>query len=56
MESPEGTIPATGRKINIDACMAVTVEGEQIKESHQYFDLMTMMQQLGAVPEPAAAT
>ena len=56
MESPEGTIPATGRKINLDACIAVTVENGEIKESHQYFDLMTMMQQLGVVPEPAAAT
>ena len=56
MESPEGTIPATGRKITLEACIAATVENGKITEAHQYFDMMTMMQQLGLVPEPTAAS
>ena len=56
MESAEGTIPATGRKIKLDGCIIATVEDGKITEEHQYFDLMTLMQQIGVVPQPAATT
>ncbi len=56
MESPIGTIPASGRQVEVPACMTVTALGGEITEAHHYFDLMTMLAQIGAVPEPAAAT
>ncbi len=47
MQSPKGEIPATGKSIEMRACQIVEVEGGKAKSMRQYFDMMTMMQQLG---------
>ena len=47
MQSPKGQIPATGKSIEIRACQIVEVEGGKAKSMRHYFDMMTMMQQLG---------
>ena len=49
---PTGTISATGKRIQVPATMVVTTEGGKIKENHHYFDMMTLLQQIGAVPQP----
>jgi steroid delta-isomerase-like uncharacterized protein len=54
MEGPDGAIPATGRQITMEASMHVWVRDGKIRESHQYFDLLTMLTQIGAVPAPTA--
>jgi steroid delta-isomerase-like uncharacterized protein len=50
LETPGGTIPATGRRVTLPAVQVVVVSGGKVRETRHYFDLMGMLQQLGAVP------
>lgn len=53
---PDGTVvPATGRSIEIPAVNLHVVQGGRIVRQDHYFNAMTMLVQLGAVPAPAAA-
>ena len=47
MQTPGGEIPATGKSIEMRACQSIEIEGGKAKSMRQYFDMMTMMQQLG---------
>ena len=47
MQTPNGEIPATGKSFEVRACQIIEIEGRQIKSIWHYFDMMTMMQQLG---------
>ena len=51
LQGPTGTIPASGKRQETRAAMVFTFEGDRIKESHQYFDLMTLLRQIGALPQ-----
>ena len=46
MES--GEIAPTGRSIEIRACQVIELAGSQTRSIRQYFDIATMMRQLGA--------
>ncbi|MBI1885983.1 MAG: ester cyclase [Chloroflexi bacterium] len=50
LTGPAGTIPPSGKRQTTRAAFIVMIEGDQIKESHQYFDMMTLLQQIGAAP------
>ena len=52
LAGPAGTIPASGKRVTVRAANVITFAGEKIKENHNYFDLMTILQQIGAVPQP----
>ena len=43
-------IPATGRTINIGQISILRIRGEQITEIREEADMLTLMQQLGAIP------
>jgi len=47
LQTPKGSIPATGKRIEIRACNVFEVAGEQVRTQRQYFDMATMLQQLG---------
>ncbi len=47
---PGGTIPASGKRHVTRAALIATIQGDKIKESHHYFDMMTLLQQIGAAP------
>lgn len=51
MTGPGGTIPASGKRQVTRAAFICTIEGGRIKESHQYFDMMALLQQLGAAQQ-----
>ncbi len=51
LAGPGGTIPPSGKRQVTRAAFIATVEGDKIKQSHQYFDMMTLLQQLGAAPQ-----
>ena len=51
LETPAGTIPASGKRQETPAAMFFTFEGGKIKQSHQYFDSMTLLMQIGAQPK-----
>ncbi len=47
LQMPKGAIAATGNRIEIRACVVTEIAGEKAKLQRQYFDMATMMQQLG---------
>lgn len=50
LEGPFGTIPPTNKAGSISASMNVRVEDGKIAEVHHYFDLLSMLSQLGIAP------
>lgn len=49
LQTATGQIPPTGKKIDIRACQVVEVADGKVTTMRHYFDMMTMLQQLGAV-------
>jgi steroid delta-isomerase-like uncharacterized protein len=48
-------IPATGRPIRVDAISILRIEDGRIAEHRCVWDTLGLLQQIGAVPAPAAA-
>lgn len=48
LQTPTGTIPASNKPIEMQACQVVQVEGGKIKSLSHYFDMLTMLTQIGA--------
>ncbi len=48
LHMPTGDIAPSGRRINLKAAQVFEVEGERIREAHHYFDLTSLLQQIGA--------
>ncbi len=55
LATPAGEIPATGKKMSVAAVQIVETSNGKITEARHYFDLMTMLAQLGVVPAAAHA-
>ena len=52
LEQPDGTkIPATGKSVEMNACQVAEFENGKMTKSTQYYNMMTMMAQLGLMPE-----
>src|SRR5215210_8454933 len=47
---PKGTVPATVKQQTTRASWVLNFDGGKIKESRHYFDMLSMMQQLGILP------
>ncbi len=47
----EGTVPASGKHQRTPAALVYTFAGDKVKESHQYFDSLTLLKQIGAQPK-----
>ena len=56
LETPSGPVAATGRRVDIPFCEVFEVRGGKIARSRTYFDVATMMGQLGVVAPAASAT
>ncbi len=52
--TPDGDVEPTGRHQTSRACVVLVFDGDRVKESHQYFDSMSLMQQLGMLESPAS--
>jgi len=48
LQTPNGEIPATGKKIELRAVQVVDVANDRVKSVRQYFDMGTLLQQIGA--------
>ena len=55
LEGAGGTISASGKRVRVRAVQVLTFEGEKLKENHHYFDMLGLLQQIGAVPQPQPA-
>lgn len=47
LQTPNGEIPATGKKIELRACQVVEVANDRVKSIRQYFDMGTLLEQIG---------
>ena len=50
LAGPGGTIPASGKRQVTHSAWVFHVDGDRIKESRNYFDMLSLLQQLGALP------
>jgi hypothetical protein len=51
LEGPGGqTIPAPNKPVRLTFCGVGRIEGGEIAEEHNFFDLLGMMAQLGVAP------
>jgi len=48
MQTPKGPIAPTGKRIDVRACIVMEMAGEKAKLQRHYWDLGTLMQQIGA--------
>jgi predicted ester cyclase len=56
MEGPTGEeMPPSGKQARVKACQVFEVEDGRVKSTRHYFNLMTVMSQLGAGAPGAAA-
>ena len=55
LQTPTGAIPASNKPIELPACEVFRVEGEKIKSSSHYFDMLTLLTQIGAMQSAAPA-
>ena len=49
LQTPTGALPPSGNKINIRACQVVDVADGKVQAVRHYFDMATLLQQLGAL-------
>ncbi len=49
LETPGGTVPPTGKSHATHGAWVMTFEGEKLRESRNYFDMLQMLQQVGAM-------
>ncbi len=47
LQTPNGTIPPTGKKINVRACQVCQFSRDKIQNMRHYFDMATLLKQLG---------
>jgi len=48
LTTPKGTIAPTGKRIEFRSCVVSELEGDKAKLQRQYFDMGTLLQQIGA--------
>lgn len=51
---PTGEVPASGRKMDVEAADFLTIQNGQITAWKVYLDSMIFLSQLGLIPEPAS--
>jgi steroid delta-isomerase-like uncharacterized protein len=54
LSGPFGTIPPTGRAGKVSAVLVLRFDNDRVRESRHYFDLLTLLAQLGIMPQPSA--
>lgn len=55
LEAPFGHIPASGRHGVVPAVVVATLQGDKIVELRNYFDVMTLLRQMGVAEQAGAA-
>jgi hypothetical protein len=48
LHTPEGDIAPLTRRVVVKAAEVFEIDGDNIPESHHYFDMMGLLQQIGA--------
>ena len=50
LETPNGSVPASGKAFTLLTAWTIDVQNDQIQNSRHYFDILTLLQQIGAAP------
>ncbi len=48
LQTPTGIIPASNKRIEVPACQVLKIEGGKVKSFTHYFDMATLLTQIGA--------
>lgn len=48
LQTPSATIPPSNKRIEVPACQVMKVEGGRVKSYTHYFDMLTLLTQIGA--------
>jgi steroid delta-isomerase-like uncharacterized protein len=56
LPTPSGEVPATGRRMEVPFTWFADVEGGKLTSMRDYYNALSIMVQLGLMPEPAAAS
>jgi|SRR5215831_11646333 len=49
LQTPSGVVPATNRAAELPACSVIRIAGGKVKSDTHYFDLITLLTQIGAM-------
>jgi steroid delta-isomerase-like uncharacterized protein len=49
LQMPDGVVPASNKALDMPACHINKIEGDKIKSISHYFDMLTMLTQIGVV-------
>jgi steroid delta-isomerase-like uncharacterized protein len=52
LQTPSGLIPASNRVVEVPACELIQVKGDKVKYDSHYFDLLTLLMQIGVTSAP----
>ena len=55
LQMPDGELPPSNKHAEVRACQIFRVEGDRVVESRHYFDMATLLQQVGAMEAAASA-
>lgn len=55
LDTPAGPLPASGRHVDVQASIWIRFDEDRAAEVHHHLDVLALLQQLGALPSPAAA-
>ena len=55
LETPSGIVPPSGKQWSIQAAQVIKIQNGKIKEPRRYFDMLTLLQQIGAAPAQQGA-
>jgi steroid delta-isomerase-like uncharacterized protein len=47
LQTPKGPVPGTGKPIEIRACIISEISGDKARSQRHYFDMLTLLEQLG---------
>lgn len=50
MQTPGGTLEASGERVSVEGSIWTWFEGGKIREVHHYLDVLLLLQQIGAMP------
>src|SRR5215212_6874617 len=50
METPGGTLSPSGAQISVEASLWLRFYGDKAREVHHYLDVLSLLQQIGAMP------
>jgi steroid delta-isomerase-like uncharacterized protein len=56
LEMPGSSIPASGKRMITRASMIFGFDGEKVKECRHYFDMLSLLQQIGAAPQQTSVS